>query len=284
MKNECYIVRDLLPSYIDQLCSEETSKFVKQHIDSCEHCAHLANQMLVEFDIQEQPEIPARLEQKEPFQRIASFFKAQKNYTAFLSASFWVSFIVTIGFTIYSLTVLIDLNHEREEAQVIEQQKSDIVDRAFAAIVSQETIDEPALQAVFQEYSEQLQLLAVFSIEDIDVEEIQYLQEGPKNFFPIDYSQAELVIGEKGKLTGPIIPNDYDLGTVEMAKNEWIVQFEYKESFHETLEYAHQIKYYSPSNWAVFQIPILLLIVTIFILGNLLYEKRITKPVKNILN
>lgn len=283
MKNECYIVRDLLPSYIDHLCSEETSKFVKQHIDNCEQCAQIYNQMRREFDVQEQPEIPARIEQKEPFQRIGNFFKAQKNYTTFLRTSFWISLIVTVGFTIYSLNVLIDLNNEREQAQVIEQQKYDIMDKAFVAILSQNNIDEPALQAVFQEYSKQLQYLAVFSTENINNDDVIYLQEGPKNLFPLDYSQAELVIGEKGKITESIIPNDYDIGTVAMANERWIVQFEYKEAFLETVENAHQITHYAPSNWTVFQIPILLLVVTVYLLGNLLYEKRITRPVENIL-
>ena len=39
MKNECYIVRDLLPSYMDQLCSEESARFIEQHIAACEQCA-----------------------------------------------------------------------------------------------------------------------------------------------------------------------------------------------------------------------------------------------------
>ena len=283
MKNECYIVRDLLPSYVDDLCSEETSEFVKQHIDSCKQCTQIVNQLHKEFDIQEQLEISARIEQKEPFQRIAHFFKAQKNYNTFLSTSFWISLIVTIGFTIYSLTVFIDLNHEREQAKLIEQQKFDIIDKAFRAIMSPNNIDETALQAVFREYNEQLQYLAVFSIENIAEDDAIYLQKGPKNFFPIDYPKAELVFGEKGKITESIIPNDYDIGTVAMANEQWIVQYEYKESFHEAVEHVHQITHYAPSNWTVFQIPILLLIVTVFILGNLLYEKRITKPVGNLL-
>jgi predicted anti-sigma-YlaC factor YlaD len=57
MKNECYIVGDLLPYYIDQLCSKESSRFIEQHIAICEKCAEFLNQMCVEFDIQEQPEI-----------------------------------------------------------------------------------------------------------------------------------------------------------------------------------------------------------------------------------
>lgn len=38
MKNECNIVSDLLPNYIDNLLSTETKKFVEEHINSCDEC------------------------------------------------------------------------------------------------------------------------------------------------------------------------------------------------------------------------------------------------------
>lgn len=154
--------------------------------------------------------------------------------------------------------------------------------KVVCCIINKKNIDESALQAVFQQYSGHLQHLAVFSTDNID--DLTRLQEGPTNTFPIDYSQAAVVIGEKGKITEPITPNDYDIGTVAMANNQWIVQYEYKESYLKTVENAHQIKYYSPSNWIVFQLPIVFIIITVFILGNWLFQKRITKPVKNILN
>ena len=282
MKNECYIVRDLLPSYMDQLCSEESARFIEQHIATCEQCAELLNQMRVEFDIQEQPEIPVRIEQKKPFQKIAHFFNAQKSFTKFLSISFWVVLIITVGFSINSLNVLSELNDEREKAQVIEQQKQDIMEKTFAVLSAQANIDEVALQDVFQEYSGQLEHLAVFSTENID--DVTHLQEGPTYTFPIDYSQAILVIGENGKITETIIPNDYDIGTVAMANGQWIVQYEYQESYLETIENAHQIKHYAPSNWTVFQLPIVFIIIATFILGGWLIQKRITKPVENILD
>ena len=40
MKNDltCAVVRDLLPSYIEKLTSEETNRAVEQHLDGCEDC------------------------------------------------------------------------------------------------------------------------------------------------------------------------------------------------------------------------------------------------------
>jgi len=283
MKNECYIVRDLLPSYIDQLCSEESSRFIEQHMGTCEQCTQLLQQMRAEFDTKEQPEIPAHIEQKKPFQKISHFFNAQKSFTNFLSISFWVALILTVGLFIYSFNMLSNLNDEREEAQAIEQQKQDIMKKAFEVLSTQTTIDETALQSIFQEYNGQLEHLAVFSTENMQ-DDFTHLQKGPTNTFPIDYSQAALVIKDGGKITEPIIPSDYDIGTVAMANDQWIVQYEYQKSYLQTIENAFQIKHFAPSNWTVFQLPIVFIIITVFILGNWLFQKRITKPVKNLLN
>lgn len=282
MKNECYIVRDLLPSYIDQLCSEESSNFVEQHITTCKECSHLLHQMRVEFDTQEEAEIPIHLEQKKPFQKLAHFFNAQKHFTKFLSISFWITLFVTIGFFVYSFNEASNLNDEREKAQVIEQQKRDIMEKTFIILSKKASIDEEALQDVYREYSEQIQHLAIFPSENIA--DITHLQAGPTTTFPIDYSQAVLVIGENGKIMEPIIPNDYDIGTVAMAKDQWIIQYEYKESYLKTLENAHQVQYYAPSNWTIFQLPIIFTIVTLFILVGWIFQKRITKPVENIID
>ena len=47
MKNKipCEIIRDLLPSYIDELTSEETNTMVKDHLLSCEGCRETAKRM-----------------------------------------------------------------------------------------------------------------------------------------------------------------------------------------------------------------------------------------------
>lgn len=46
---ECYIVCDLLPLYIDNACSEQTATFVKAHLQSCEKCNKLYEEMSADF-------------------------------------------------------------------------------------------------------------------------------------------------------------------------------------------------------------------------------------------
>lgn len=38
MKNDCKIVKDLLPNYVEELVSKETKAYVEEHIDSCSEC------------------------------------------------------------------------------------------------------------------------------------------------------------------------------------------------------------------------------------------------------
>lgn len=39
MKNECSVVRDILPLYLENMVSDETGAFVKEHLENCPKCA-----------------------------------------------------------------------------------------------------------------------------------------------------------------------------------------------------------------------------------------------------
>lgn len=45
MKLSCNVIRDLLPLYADQICSEESKELVKEHLTSCKDCSGLLQQM-----------------------------------------------------------------------------------------------------------------------------------------------------------------------------------------------------------------------------------------------
>ena len=38
MKNECSVVRDLLPLYLEGMVSEDTAAYIKEHLESCPEC------------------------------------------------------------------------------------------------------------------------------------------------------------------------------------------------------------------------------------------------------
>ncbi len=47
-KVECEVIKDLLPSYIDKISSEETNKLVESHLQTCSKCYKVAEEMAKE--------------------------------------------------------------------------------------------------------------------------------------------------------------------------------------------------------------------------------------------
>ncbi len=49
-KENCEIVRDLLPIYIDNVCSDESRRLVSEHLESCVECKRLYENMNSEIE------------------------------------------------------------------------------------------------------------------------------------------------------------------------------------------------------------------------------------------
>ena len=45
MKLNCNVIRDLLPLYADQICSEESRGLVEEHLTDCSDCSTLLQKM-----------------------------------------------------------------------------------------------------------------------------------------------------------------------------------------------------------------------------------------------
>lgn len=45
MKMKCSVIQDLLPSYVDDICSEDTKELVQEHVAECEQCKAKLEQM-----------------------------------------------------------------------------------------------------------------------------------------------------------------------------------------------------------------------------------------------
>lgn len=53
---DCCVVRDLLPSYLEELTEAETSAMVKNHIEHCAACRQLKNDMRVQIPVEKAPQ------------------------------------------------------------------------------------------------------------------------------------------------------------------------------------------------------------------------------------
>ena len=66
MKNECSVVQDLLPLYLEKMVQEDTASFVKEHLDRCPRC----RAKFQELQAQEPPEAGQESEEAQAFLRI----------------------------------------------------------------------------------------------------------------------------------------------------------------------------------------------------------------------
>lgn len=69
MTKQCEIVKDLLPLYADEVCSESSAELVKEHLKNCPDCLECYNQMCSKTDVEtlekEKAEVIKRHEKKE---------------------------------------------------------------------------------------------------------------------------------------------------------------------------------------------------------------------------
>ena len=60
-KFECNLVTDLLPRYIDKKTSEESNRFIEEHINDCQDCKELYEAMISDVAVDaKQPPIKRR--------------------------------------------------------------------------------------------------------------------------------------------------------------------------------------------------------------------------------
>lgn len=85
----CNIIKDLLPSYIDGICSEDTVKAIEEHIQNCEDCKQALKSMQQQTDyVQTIPD--------EVKKAITPFKKINKKRRIQVVAAIVMSFMITI--------------------------------------------------------------------------------------------------------------------------------------------------------------------------------------------
>jgi len=91
---DCNIIRDLIPLYIDDCCSEESAALVRTHIENCKSCRELYETLQTPYDL-----IPE-------FSAPKSFGKINEWKASLLqSALLFISFaIITIGVALEAAT------------------------------------------------------------------------------------------------------------------------------------------------------------------------------------
>lgn len=76
----CNVIKDLIPLYIDECCSDESSKIVDEHIESCASCKRLMDEMKAPTEMAKAPEPPAS------FNRLSGWLASLMQATLMLGA------------------------------------------------------------------------------------------------------------------------------------------------------------------------------------------------------
>lgn len=105
MKTVCAIIKDLLPLYHDEVCSEESRALVEQHLSECEECRS---------ELKEMDKVlasPASTEEAKPLEHIAKAWKQDKAKAfakGFSLASALLSIACIVAYNVIGAKVLED--------------------------------------------------------------------------------------------------------------------------------------------------------------------------------
>lgn len=90
MKMNCKVIEDLLPLYLDEVCSEESRKLVEEHLAECEACRKLVEATTkVEYEKKEEKAVEAAAVKR-------SFKKVRRRWSARPAAIFFIISILGI--------------------------------------------------------------------------------------------------------------------------------------------------------------------------------------------
>lgn len=110
-KNDCKIIQDLLPNYIEKLTSEETNKYIEKHLKECSECKVIFENMQKDLNINNQKRDDREVKYIKKFNRK---FKILRNILLIIL----MLFIIIVGRKTIILTSL------EAKAQEIQQEQN----------------------------------------------------------------------------------------------------------------------------------------------------------------
>lgn len=116
MKINCNIIKDLLPSYIDDISSKETTQLVEEHLIECENCKKILDEMKKEIRISSVDEKMA----------IKTFFKKiyKKRIVAIiLSITITLFLVIFVGFVFNKKDFIMQYEEDLISVEEIEKGK-----------------------------------------------------------------------------------------------------------------------------------------------------------------
>ncbi len=93
MKHECSIVRDILPLYAENMVSEDTAAFVKEHLESCPACRAELEKLRDPVEVQAEPQIDM---DAAPLKRLKKALLMKKVQTILCTAAVLLALVLSV--------------------------------------------------------------------------------------------------------------------------------------------------------------------------------------------
>ncbi len=104
-KKDCKIVQDLLPNYIDNLTNEETNAYIEKHLEECEECKTIYENMKKEL----------KIGTEKPDKREINFFKKYRNKLRILRGILLIIFMIFVLDSCRKIIIISDLSSKAEQ-------------------------------------------------------------------------------------------------------------------------------------------------------------------------
>ena len=125
MSKQCDIVRDLLPLYVDEACSEASAETVRKHIASCPECHAIFEQMCSEMNEEllkkEKESIVQRREKKEKNKRIKKNIFIITATLSIFCIAVYIAGLINITKIWYRESDMYSIEERKEAAEAIKE-------------------------------------------------------------------------------------------------------------------------------------------------------------------
>ncbi|MBP3398493.1 MAG: zf-HC2 domain-containing protein [Erysipelotrichaceae bacterium] len=161
MKMHCDVIQDLIPSYLDEICSEKTKELVEEHLLECEQCRMFVESLKTDFI----PEIP-QIDAKKPWLKVKRH-SLMKMILVFVVSPFVLLSVFVTGCTLSGEGLTLD------------------------ALLYQDEANEFLQALSLSDYAEASQYLSCFGADDVSLERAEWtlrMEESNLEFSNMQYS------------------------------------------------------------------------------------------------
>lgn len=137
MKINCKIVRDLMPSYIDRICSEESNKLIEEHILECNECKEYLDNIRKEISTH-------KIDEKDTLKNFYKKIKSKNKMAIFISIVITLLFVI-LGYIIVNFNKEDFIMKYEEKLITVEEQKEGEI------VASVNTLNYTRCQVILEE-------------------------------------------------------------------------------------------------------------------------------------